>query len=65
MASVDVEVFPTGAVILPGHRLRIAIQSFEVPHLLSPIPNLLKSLGVITVHTSASLPSWIELPGVI
>ena len=30
---VDVEVFPTGASIEPGHRLRIAVQAFDVPHL--------------------------------
>ena len=65
ITPVDVEVFPTGAVIQPGHRLRIAIQSFDVPHLLSPLPNLPTSLGVISLHTSAAAPSWIELPGVL
>lgn len=65
VAPVEVEIFPTGAVIQPGHRLRIAIQSFDVPHLLSPLPSLLKTLGVISLHTSASMPSWIELPGVL
>jgi len=65
VAPVEVEVFPTGAMIQPGHRLRIAIQSFDVPHLLSPLPTLLKTLGVISVHTSASAPSWLELPGVL
>ena len=30
---VDVEVFPTGASIEPGHQLRIAVQAFDVPHL--------------------------------
>jgi putative CocE/NonD family hydrolase len=65
IAPVEVEVFPTGAVIQPGHRLRIAIQSFDLPHLLSPLPNLLKTLGVISVHTSPSAPSWLELPGVL
>ncbi|MGN6162285.1 MAG: CocE/NonD family hydrolase, partial [Marmoricola sp.] len=52
VAPVDVEVFPTGAVIQPGHRLRIAIQAFDVPHLLPPVPNLLPALGVIALHTS-------------
>ncbi|GAC1526921.1 MAG: hypothetical protein NVS3B1_16750 [Marmoricola sp.] len=65
VAPVDVEVFPTGAAILPGHRLRIAIQAFDVPHLLAPIPNLLGDLGVISLHTSAAQPSWVELPGVL
>ena len=33
VAPVDVEVFPTAAAIEPGHRLRIAVQAFDVPHL--------------------------------
>ncbi|NHA01419.1 hypothetical protein G5V59_20555 [Nocardioides sp. W3-2-3] len=41
VAPVDVEVFPTGAVVQPGHRLRIAVQAFDVPHLLSPLTDLL------------------------
>ena len=34
MVPIDVEIFPTGAAILPGHRLRISIQAFDIPHLL-------------------------------
>ena len=37
---VDVEVFPTGASIEPGHRLRIAVQAFDVPHLTPTLPQL-------------------------
>ena len=37
---VDVEVFPTGASIEPGHQLRIAVQAFDVPHLLPTMPQL-------------------------
>ena len=40
IAPVDVEVFPTAAQILPGHRLRIAIQAFDVPHLLPTVTDL-------------------------
>ena len=64
VAPVDVEIFPTGAVIQPGHRLRLAVQSFDLPHLLSPLPNLLPTLGVISVHTSAANPSWVTLPAI-
>lgn len=62
VAPVDVEVFPTGAVIQPGHRLRIAVQAFDVPHLLSPLTSLLGQLVPVTVHTGPSYPSSITLP---
>ena len=41
---VDVEVFPTGAAIQPGHRLRISIQAFDVPHLFPTLPDLFGTL---------------------
>ena len=62
IAPVDVEVFPTGATIKPGHRLRIAVQAFDVPHLLSPLPDLLPQLLPVTVHTGAAYPSSITFP---
>lgn len=62
VAPVDVEVFPTGAVVQPGHRLRIAVQAFDVPHLLSPLTSLLGQLVPLTVHTGSSYPSSVTLP---
>jgi putative CocE/NonD family hydrolase len=61
-APVDVEVFPTGAAIQPGHRLRIAIQGFDVPHLLAPLPDLAGQLGPITIYSGGSHPSYVTLP---
>ncbi len=61
---VDVEIFPTGAKILPGHRLRIAVQAFDVPHLLPTLPDLLGTLTVITIHASAAYPSELTVPAV-
>lgn len=61
VAPVDVEVFPTGAVIKPGHRLRISVQAFDIPHLLSPLTDLLGQLVPVTVHTGAAYPSAITL----
>ncbi|MGO4257666.1 CocE/NonD family hydrolase [Marmoricola sp. RAF53] len=61
---VDVEIFPTGSKILPGHRLRIAVQAFDVPHLLPTLPDLLGTLTVITVHASAQYPSELTVPAV-
>lgn len=62
VAPVDVEIFPTAAKILPGHRLRIAIQAFDIPHLAPILPDLLSTLTVITVHNSTKYPSEITIP---
>lgn len=60
---VDVEVFPTGARLAPGHRLRITVQAYDTPHLLPTAPQLAKqAAGVITVHHSPRYPSRIVLP---
>ena len=60
---VDVEVFPTEAVLKPGHRLRISLQAYDTPHLLAPTPQAVDSLGgVITVHHSATYPSRLVVP---
>lgn len=60
VAPVDVEVFPTLARIRAGHRLRIAVQAFDVPHLLPALPNLLGSVSAIQVHTGPQHPSRIS-----
>lgn len=62
VAPVDVEVFPTGAAIRPGHRLRISIQAFDVPHLLPTAPDLPATLAPLTIHTSPQRPSTVTLP---
>ena len=63
VAPVDVEVFPTAAKIRKGHRLRISVQAFDVPHLLPPLPGLPGSLTVMHVHTGPKAPSVLTLPG--
>ena len=62
VAPVDVEVFPTAAKIGKGHRLRIAIQAFDVPHLLPTVPDLPGTLTGLTVHSSATYPSVLTIP---
>jgi putative CocE/NonD family hydrolase len=62
VAPVDVEVFPTGAAILPGHRLRVAIEGFDVPHLLAPLPDLLGQLGPLRVYSGGAHASSVTLP---
>ncbi len=64
VAPIDVEVFPTGAKILPGHKLRLAVQAFDVPHLLPTLPDLLGTLTMMTIHSSAAYPSELTIPAV-
>lgn len=61
-APVDVEVFPTGARILKGHRLRVAIQAFDVPHLLPNLQIALGSASILTLKTGPAHPSSVTLP---
>ena len=59
---VDVEIFPTGAAIRPGHRLRISVQAYDVPHLSPTLPDLPSTLVPITLHVSDKYPSRLTLP---
>jgi len=62
VVPVDVEIFPTGADIQPGHRLELSVQSFDVPHLAPTLPDLLSTASVIHVHSSTTHPSRLVLP---
>ena len=62
VAPVDVEIFPTGAVIKKGHRLRIAVQAFDVPHLLPTLPDAPSTLAPLTIHAGQRYPSVVTLP---
>lgn len=64
VGRVDVEVFPTAAKIKKGHRLRIAVQAFDVPHLLPTVPDLPSTLTVIRLHSSDRYPSELTIPWV-
>ena len=64
VAPVDVEVFPTAAEIAPGHRLRIAIQAFDVPHLAPSLPDAPSTLVPLTVRTGPLWPSVVTIPAV-
>lgn len=60
---VDTEVFPTGAVIAPGHRLRITVTSYDAPHLVPTMPQLVRgAAGVVTIHHSTAHPSQLVVP---
>ena len=62
VAPVDVEVFPTAARIAPGHRVRLAVQAFDVPHLAPTLPSVPSTLTVLTIHASERYPSVLTLP---
>lgn len=64
VAPIDVEVFPTAAQIRPGHKLRLAVQAFDIPHLLPTLPDLLGTLTVMKIHNSAAYPSELTIPTV-
>jgi uncharacterized protein len=60
---VDVEVFPTGAKLRKGHRLRVTVQAFDTPHLTPTAPQAVDSAGgVITVHSGPEHRSRLVLP---
>jgi putative CocE/NonD family hydrolase len=63
VVRVDVEVFPTGAKLRKGHRLRVTVQAFDTPHLTPTAPQVVDSAGgVITVHSGPEHPSRLVLP---
>ena len=64
IVPVDVEIFPTGASIERGHRLRVAVQAFDTPHLLPTLPQLPGALTLLTIHTSDRYPSALTVPAV-
>ena len=61
--EIDVEIFPTGAVIAPGHTLRLSLQTADAPHLSPPVPQALNSAGaVLQVYHDAAHPSQLVIP---
>lgn len=62
VAPVDVEVFGTGAVIPRGHKLRVSVQVFDVPHALPTVRDVTAALSPLTIHNSDRYPSRITVP---
>jgi putative CocE/NonD family hydrolase len=61
--EVAVEIFPTGASILPGHTLRLTLQTGDAPHLTAPVPQAANSAGgVLQIWHDAAHPSQLVLP---
>jgi hypothetical protein len=57
---VDVEIFPTAARILPGHRLRLAIALYDTPHLFGTVEDDLGNITVLTIHTGGKYRSTLS-----
>ncbi len=58
-----VEVFPTAATLPAGHRLRIAVQPSDTPHLGWTVPQMMSQPGaVVRLHHDAEHPSLVVLP---
>jgi len=63
--ELDVEIFPTSAVIQPGHSLRLTIATGDFPHETLTLSTLLNSAGGIdTLYLGPTHPSAIYLGNV-
>ena len=63
VTTYDVELRPAYTTVPAGHRLRVLIQTGDLPHLLPPpmkLPDLL--LGVYGIQTNKVSPSTLSLP---
>jgi predicted acyl esterase len=61
---LDVEIFPTSAVIPAGHALRLTIATGDFPHETLSLSTLLNSPGVDTLYLGADHPSSITIGAV-
>jgi hypothetical protein len=57
-----VEIFPTAALIAPGHTLRLSLQPSDAPHLSAPLPQLASLPGVLKLYHDVAHPSSVVLP---
>ncbi len=63
IVKVPVEIFPTAAVIKPGHRLRISISaSNQAQGVWSTPAQARANGGITTIHNDATHPSSVVLP---
>jgi putative CocE/NonD family hydrolase len=61
--QLNIEIFPTNAVIKEGHSLRVSIGPSDFPHTVAPMPLLLNQLGgIATILSNKTYPSSVVLP---
>jgi hypothetical protein len=60
---LPVEVFPTSAAIARGHRIRVTVTPYDVPHALPPLSaSIDTAAATVLVLNDAVHPSSIVLP---
>ncbi|ORA31234.1 peptidase S15 [Mycobacterium aquaticum] len=63
LTRYDLEVFPTAALIEPGHRLRLTLTTYDFPHLVPTRPaRRALAGGVYQVRQGGESPSQIVIP---
>jgi len=62
--ELQIEIFPTTAVIRPGHALRLTIATGDFPHEVSTLSTAVGSAGVDTLYLGPDHPSAIRLGAV-
>lgn len=59
----DIEIFPTVALIAPGHRLRLTLTTYDFPHLVPTAPaRQALAGGTYQLHQGGRTPSFLLLP---
>jgi len=59
----DIEIFPTAALIAPGHRLRLTLTTYDFPHLVPTAPaRQALAGGTYQLHQGGRTPSFLLLP---
>jgi uncharacterized protein len=63
LTRYDVEIFPTAAMIQPGHRLRLMVTTYDFPHLV-PTKPARRALtgGSYQLHQGGPTPSHLLIP---
>lgn len=63
MTRYDIEIFPTAALIGPGHRLRLTLTTYDSPHLVPAAPaRRALTGGNYRLHQGGPTPSFLLLP---
>jgi len=63
--KLDIEIFPTSAVLEPGHSLRLTLTTADFPHELPTLPTLVNGAAAIDmIYLGPQYPSSIYLKNV-
>jgi uncharacterized protein len=63
LTRYDVEIFPTAALLEPGHRLRLTVTTYDFPHLVPTKPARRALIGgSYQLHQGGPTPSHLLIP---